>query len=235
VAQLQMSIESYKQLHNDYPPDFTSISAASDLQNAGNVVVRHLRRAFPKHSEDLVTVFQDNSGNLLVPDPSEALVSWLSGLSKDPRKPITSNSDRNVIFPFVESRLRDLDNDGLDSYLPPSLSNAPYVYFDSRTYGVASYAFDVDGTGTQIIDLYPYRSNRPLPAGQTHTIGPQTQWMNPKTFQIIAAGLDDEFGVDSITAVTEYKIFPDGRNFSDEDWDNISNFSDGKTFEDNTE
>lgn len=234
---MQMCVEEYRQLHSEYPPDFTSVTQQSDLQNAGNVVVKHLRRAFPKHQENLVTIFADAGGNLLVPDASEALVSWLSGLSKDPRLPITSTSERNIIFPFEESRLVDLDNDGLPSYVPPDGSRAPYVYFDSRTYSSASYPFDVDGTGTNIVRLYPYRSNRPLPLGQPpHAIGPQTQWVNPTTFQIISAGLDGEFGADTVAAAPNlYKVYPEGLQYSPEDYDNIANFSNGKKFKDNIE
>ena len=55
---------------------------------------------------------------------------------------------------------------------------------------------------------------------------------NETTFQIISAGLDGEYGD---IVVGTYKRYPFGDNYEIEDLDNISNFSEGKIFEDHME
>jgi prepilin-type N-terminal cleavage/methylation domain-containing protein len=66
----------------------------------------------------------------------------------------------------------------------------------------------------------PYRSNI------TGTPPGPTKWINEKSFQIICAGRDGDYGADNPD-----KRFPSGMNYNIEDRDNIANFSDG-TFED---
>lgn len=226
LSELHKSMEAYKQKFGDYPPDFTTFTAA-DVNNANHLVVRHLRKAFGRHTENLVTAFQDPSGNFNKPDPAEALVFWLTQLWKDPRRPLTGSGERIVLFPFDEKRLVDpapneTVADGLYSYLPPDGKDAPYVYFDSRIYTKTStaaacvYMDEVGGTAL----LYPYATQRNATAPLTMP--------NPTTFQIISAGLDGDYGdVSLITAgdPTTYKVFPFGTNFQTGDYDNIANFS----------
>jgi hypothetical protein len=58
-------------------------------------------------------------------------------------------------------------------------------------------------------------------------------WVNEKTFQIFACGVDSDFGQEKLKALTknpkgQWKRYPNGHNFSDGDKQNISNFSGGQ-------
>jgi prepilin-type N-terminal cleavage/methylation domain-containing protein len=229
ISQLAMQIEAYKEKYGDYPPDCTDAATFT----------RHLRRAFPRHAEsiDPTTKLPVNSnfmfpdgtvGTTLDPtqlDPSEALVFWLGMIKNDPRQPLNGTSPPTPLFPFDENRLLDVDNDGWLSYIPPDGKDAPYVYFDARTYSTASL---VDSSNNTI--LLPYMTARDATT-------PATDWKfaNPKTYQIVSAGLDGEYGEITTNPTLVYKAFPFGNNYAIADLDNIANFSDGKIFEDRME
>lgn len=258
LNQLHLAIEAYKQKFGDYPPDFTTLTSLNDFNVVPgaqpHLVVRHIRKAFPRHTYTLgntgtlAQCFIIN-GNFVQPDPAEALVLWLSQVRDDPRQPLTSGNQIKL-FPFDEKRLVDpapneVDEngtphpDGLYSYLPPD-SDKPYVYFDSRVYsdvataGMCVYKHVDVTAGTVKPLLYPYVTKRT--SDPVSTTNPLTV-PNPTTFQIISAGLDSDYGdVSGVTAgdATTYKIFPwnDNNRYQLGDLDNISNFSDGKIFED---
>ncbi len=249
LNQLKLAVEAYKQKFSDYPPDFGNITQASDLANASNLVVRHVRKAFPRHQENLQTAFWDSSATPPQPrlDPSEVLVFWLSQLWEDPRQPLTGSGKQHVLFPFDKARLRDPDNDGFFSYFPPDGKDAPYVYFDSRTYSTATYPWlpSPAGQPTQKAGdvLRPYK--RRINAQQTQT---GMEYANADTYQLITAGLDGEFGGVGVNATTHttdkvFKIFATGepddpadpalvQPYVAADLDNIADFSDFKIFED---
>lgn len=251
LNQLHLAIEAYKQKFGDYPPDFGNITSPADLADPMNVVVRHMRKAFPRHQENLQTAFWDTSATPPQPklDPAEALVFWLSQLSEDPRYPITGSGNRVVLFPFDEKRFTDPDGDGLPSYLPPNGQETPYVYFDSRTYSTATYPWldSPAGQPTQKTGkvLRPYK--RRLRDADKEKQTPM-KYANADTFQIISAGLDGEFGevtVDRPNRPTDrvFKIFDTGEDddgsdpalvepYEIADLDNIANFSGGKIFRD---
>lgn len=233
LSQLAMSVESYKQQYGDYPPDFSD----------ANVVARHLRKAFPRHRDGTTNTAMTlpngldaiNGGTRFDPanlDPSEALVFWLGMLKNDPRLPLNGASTPTPLFPFDEKRLVDVDGDGWLSYIPPKGKGAPYVYFDSRTYydttnsaPLAQYVLNA------VTVLYPYMTS--VNEADLPTDNPATwKFANEKTFQIISAGLDGEYG--AITGTT-YKRFPFSDNYELEDLDNIADFSGGKIFEDHME
>ncbi|MBC8874421.1 MAG: type II secretion system protein [Planctomycetes bacterium] len=265
LNQLHMQVEAYKQKFGDYPPDFVDM----------RIVERHLRKAFPRHQENLQAFFTARG----VPDPSEALVFWLGSLKNDPRKPLTGSGEVNKLFDFKEEQLRDLDGDGWLSYVPKDAPEAPYVYFDSRSYN-AGYPGLPDPSNPSPATLssaplcryvasnpndvvYPYQIERPNRGPDAHFGPVQSQfppppnpvsplynreWVNPTTYQIISAGLDGEFGPDPYnpdptTGQLKHKVFPAPEtaypvadyNWGEADWDNIANFSDGRTFEDHVE
>ncbi len=253
LNQLHLAIEAYKQKFGDYPPDFTSVQNISQLNDASELVVRHLRKGHPRHQENLTDVFTDGSSTLQTPTPAEALVFWLAQLRNDARRPLSGPSsvdpkDFVSLFPFDEKRLvytRTIGNPAkpesqhdLYVYVPPSGKDMPYVYFDSRIYSdatpiggvasnppVASLSVLKDSSATPL--LYPY-------ATRVNPTAPLTM-ANRTTYQLISAGLDGEYGdVSSITAgdPSTYKVFPTGTNFKEGDLDNIANFSEGKIFED---
>jgi len=163
------------------------------------------------------------------------------------------NPDRNApLFPFDNSRLsiyladiasgnaplatgqamssdeNDLHaagfaaNDPFPVFIPDKLG-APYVYFDSRSYAGASspvalaaphYPPSIYGTTTVQGRATPYFSDLPT-----------EQYVNQKTFQIVSAGLDNDFGAIGGS-------FPGGTNYNYENRDNLTNFSNGSTLGD---
>jgi hypothetical protein len=162
ISSLHDAVETYKTKFGDYPPDFSSVrwtgtwstpwnpatGTGNELFDANNIVVRHLRKAFPRHTENLPALFVDSSGNTRVPDRDEALVFWLNQLKKDPRRPLSSTTaEVTSHFTFDESRLQTARVINLQTpfypanttmqwyrYLPKDGKDTPYVFFDSRTY-----------------------------------------------------------------------------------------------------
>lgn len=270
LNQIHMQVERYKQDLGDYLPD------GSD----GNVVQRHLRKAFPRHNETRVerdpstgTTYKIDAVQDLIDarlTASETIVFWLSQLANDPRRPLTGvNAERKVFFPFDEARLRPTrvielgrrrnvngtspqPNTGvkvqLYEYVSKHGGDAPYVYFDSRTYQIAS--IPRPALGTTVRAVRPYLRRVKTEAQ------PALLFANKDTFQILSAGLDADFGTVAVTMTsagaidftkTETKVFATGEadadpndnvviaGYTEGDFDNISNFSDGKTFEDHIE
>lgn len=96
----------------------------------------------------------------------------------------------------------------------------PHVYFDSRTYDKTRYPKGGDESSIRGV-AYPYRTAA-FPADvETRAV------MNPASFQIISASLDGDCGADN-----PVKLFPRGAGYGSGDWDNVTNFSHGKTLED---
>jgi prepilin-type N-terminal cleavage/methylation domain-containing protein len=254
INQMDMAVQSYRQANNDYPVDFSSIprntpaDAIAALNTAGNAVPRHFRRAFTKHSENLVDIFVP--GNVVnVPDPAEAFVFALMGLTRDPRRPITSTSERNVFFGFDERRLRDPDGNGWFSYFPPDVDLYPYVYFAHGTYDSGTYPVLLQAVGQRVGNVVrPFRSRSTATQLQV-----DLPYANPTTFQILAPGLSGEFGTVTVNEpggrpiASVFKVFPTGEAdnlatdavhvdpYAVEDNDNITNFSDGKNLGDHIE
>jgi type II secretory pathway pseudopilin PulG len=101
INQLEMAVESYKNLHTDYPPnffeDYTSTAWTS------TVLSRHLKRVSRNASENMTLwTFAGNaamnpllgspdatSANPTQIDAAETLVFWLAGLSKSAGSPVT--------------------------------------------------------------------------------------------------------------------------------------------------
>ena len=132
------------------------------------------------------------------------------------------------------------ENDVFAVYLPKG-ADVPFVYFDSRTYmrrTIYSYnntlvpptqypPWHQHGAPNIIGIVRPYRSDE---ARQPTTADPYAyKWINPITFQIIVAGIDNDFGKN--LNPPQYKHYPSGGNYSDGDNSNITSFSRG-TLED---
>jgi prepilin-type N-terminal cleavage/methylation domain-containing protein len=171
-------------------------------------------------------------------------------------------------FSFDVARLVDLDGDGWLEYVPEIGENMdkserrPYVYFDARCYsrpGAGAYALG-GGTPTNSPGYRPYvhpRTSgnstdsvapyaRGLVAGEVapnFAVGASVQWMNDQTFQIICAGLDNQFSpleqeraftaLQNNSTLTSpyvaggYLLDPSGtrKNLSVEESDNQANFT----------
>jgi hypothetical protein len=155
------------------------------------------------------------------------------------------------LFDFDPTRLKDQDGDGLPEYYPKHAPNAPYVYFDGRVmdgsylYRDAVYPYPTSSKLTSVVgQVRPYRTNLPIDTNrdnnrtQPATTDNNTQWADPDGFQLICAGLDNEFGV-------AFKADPNAQGFpifkqtpvpnytysGESDGDNLATFTEGKTLE----
>ena len=172
---------------------------------------------------------------------------------------VLNGIDRKALgFQFDEQRLVDQDQDGWLEYIPIGAATLqlsppyittfpPYVYYDSDLYTLQSTA---NTTPTYL--YYPNTSfaqsgllpsvsasswgyAMPYAAAVPSSTTAQLQWVNPRKFQIICAGLDNAYGLMGASVTQPSftnlpKIFPDGLNFdlSGADLDNCTNFSDRK-------
>ena len=195
-------------------------------------------------------------------DPAEALVFWLSETNDDVRQPLSRpaaapiTSERKVYYEFDEDQLVDLDNDGWFEYLPRTASTSPLVYFNFRSYttspspastpppgspnpfyrnGWPHYVHPVAAPGVSNV-ARPYRSERTSPA----TPYGGAIYMNEESFQIICAGIDEEYGSDVNPSIppddasdptNTVKVFRSGLGYQEGDQDNLTNFSDSQTLE----
>ena len=121
------------------------------------------------------------------------------------------------------------DGDLFPTYLARD-EGAPFVYFDSRTYdhfdpSVSSGSGDFNGfASTDFGAVRPYFSDRANLSASTGMYASDSdalaawEFMNPSTFQVVSAGLDDQFGttatadVDSTSTDVEaiYFQYPTG-------------------------
>ncbi len=225
ISQFDRALKGYKTKYGEYPPDFSAINTPQGKA----AVVRHLSKAFPRidlgagNTSAKFGVFASRVSaacglDVSKLDASSALVFWLGGLpdgagskklmgfSANARNPFdaTSASRTQPLFEFDPQRLR-INDDGVIQYFPKtggSGENAPYVYFRPRN---GNY------TGKSWNTATPFEDTR------------TNEWMKPREFQILSAGLDGLYGTAS--------KFPTGDDYDNEGFDNITNFSEG-TLED---
>lgn len=168
----------------------------------------------------------------------------------DPSYVIDGTGEPVVFFEFDETRLIDLDGDGWPEYASKHSPNAPYVYFDGRIVA-GSYAYHgaqypkIGDSDLGIGFARPYRSNNVIDARDNGKTLPAnvpvgtntTTWLEPNKFQILWPGMDNHFGSHTGIAADAsdwvYKQFPDPNYaLTDEDGDNLANFSEGSTMGD---
>ncbi|MFT5526157.1 MAG: prepilin-type N-terminal cleavage/methylation domain-containing protein [Pirellulaceae bacterium] len=252
TATLSQAVERYKIEYGDYPPDFTDL----------NTVKRHLRKIFPRNAAAVVDspeylAWQDAVGKI---DPAEALPFWLASVSSDPIFPLTSGldpnypfikqSNRKVWFDFDQSRLSDVDGDGYPEYYPKFSNQAPFVYFDSRNYDHARASYpqqaftDAQGNAYPATAFMgqiefegiarPYHERIPYDANGDSQLN--YFFVDAKKFQIIGASLDGHYGTNpadvSSSLLDNVRVYPTGENYTINDADNITSFSDGQVLAD---
>ena len=251
ISQLSVALQKYRDQYGEYPPDF-SVPFNYDMdgvQYGPRVVLRHIRRAFPRYTGNLNGIVNSQGNGIGALDPAEALVFWLGGMldvqgiprgfCKVPGQPFlrpNQNSSRTLpLFQFEETRLADRDQDGWPEYYPPGFTpklDPPYVYFaawpafyndadhpEDRYHPAAFYRSS--GVPAEWRNARPYAHR--LPNGAF-------SWVKPQGFQIICAGLDRMFGR-STSSSFPWKVFPGGAGYGEGDWDNLTNFYEG-TLED---
>lgn len=258
ISQLATSIERYKNEKGDYPPSMREIDANGNSLYTGasrynTVCEKHLRKCYPKMTNAEKDFFYDNIAPRLTGD--RALVFWLSMTTNDERNPFTSLAGavqdpstgiyeqlgNKKYYDFKQERLQDFDptlvvtwtdaNNNqrrirFPSYKPNYAGETAFIYLDSRTYAMHRQPLYALGGNVQA-----YFNDNP------GTVAKQESYMNPTTFQIICAGQDKEFGqatlqFDNNNIVQSPKRFKSGFNYTDEDKDNLTNFSEGRRLED---
>lgn len=222
LAQLDQAIEAYRLEMGDYPPSFgENYSPANRYYTA---MEQHLRKCFPNMSKATKDAYYDI---LMTKEISqdEALVYWLSKLSTDKTNPFRTDGPRKVFREFDARRLSDVDSDGFPAFDAGYARGTPFVYLDSRTYRLHCTAATAATTqlGASGPRIQPY-------------FDVTGKFMRPTAFQIICAGQDGDFGAaKDITfnaagiPTANHRVFPASMNYTDEDMDNLTNFSDGKT------
>lgn len=244
ISQISQAVEAYKKERGDYPPSMGEIDASGNslylpATRYTSVCERHLRKCYPKMTAAEKDFFYDNIAPRITGD--EALVFWLSRTMNDERQPFTSRGNNaKKYYDFQPDRLIDFDSDpfvgnfpdgqpgriDLASYRATFAGETPYVYLESRTYVMHRQPqYAVSGM------VQAYFNDTAASAFN------QKLYMNDTTFQIICAGQDREFGAakmqfDNANQLVEPKRFKSGINYTDDDKDNLANFSEGRRLED---
>lgn len=242
ISQLDMALENYRTEYGEFPPDFVGVNStvAADKTAARNVVLRHLRKRFPRYTiphttsgdqfDDFVAQVQSAvSVNIANISPDQALVFWIGGLpvsgsneltgfSANPQNPIqsasTTTSRTKKLFDFPVARLI-VGSNGLLSYGSATSQGGnfliPVAYFMPVGDPSSSSNWYVKAlTGPPVAGVWPYADSQTI-----------TRWVNSGKPQLISAGLDGEFGTTSSGA----PLYPSGANLSTEHMDNVTNFT----------
>ena len=224
VSALSHALETYKRDKGDYPP-----SMGEDYSPANRYLTiceQHLQKCYPKASRRAKNYFYDYIAPEL--DQDEAIVFWLSLTTLDERdpfpvavvngnsiaKPWSAGGSRRLFYDFRQDRLWDTpdDPDEFPAYRAPYCKGTTFVHIDARYY-----RFHLTPATAAISAVQPYFD------ADGRAIG-------PTKFQIIAAGQDGEYGAlyDAVANPSLLKHFPSGRNFGDDDGDNVTDFSQGR-------
>jgi prepilin-type N-terminal cleavage/methylation domain-containing protein len=253
ISALQDAIEKYKTKVGDYPPNFRDASAV-----IRHIRTRYPKIAASEFTAVIdMTTTPPSIRPAMQLDEGESLVFWLAGTRNDPIYPFGltggQQSAMQTYYEFDQRRLVDLDPNpvytgdttytlngypSIPSYQAAYAKETFYLYLDSRSYDdlVLSYATDattgaygeIDATLTTIThDMV----TRPYLAD---TGTPSNPFMNPTSFQILCAGQDGLWGnVDPTTGnPAPPRSYPGGLNYTQDEMDNITNFTEGGTLED---
>lgn len=244
IANISQAMQLMKNEYGSFPPDFSN--AAANRQAIDQYLARKFRYRMPTPPNNDPTVgdaapLRPDGRKRMVEDldPAEALVFWLQGFSSDPQRPLSGMTDRSPVFEFDKARLLDKDDDGFPEYYPRFATEKPYVYFENSTY---VYNFG-EVAAMRNNNLFIWRlgsalSSTMLPAPRpylsTQTIDPpdgkqKGSFAQADTFQIICAGLDNNYGSVVVNTPPNYYVyaFPKGPYPDKTHQDNITNFSGG--------
>jgi prepilin-type N-terminal cleavage/methylation domain-containing protein len=250
VNSLSQALRAFKtQYQTDFPPDFSTPNKQAQIDQ---FLARVFRYRNPATDVPRQPGGGPMPGQLEMLDPAEAVYFWLRGFSNDPQNPLfgplvsdpTVVVERTKLFEFDQAagRLVDKDGDGWLEYYPRFAPQRPYIYYVHYNYNYYPARKDFStvpmynvGTtaGTQTPAPRPYLSTlvaaEPNPLLQAH-------YAAPDTFQIICAGLDNDFGVlieNNPAKLAEYLPFtyPAGPYPDKAHRDNVTSFAE-KTLED---
>jgi len=198
-------------------------------------------------------------------NPKTALYFWLRGFSASTRQPLTDpTTTRTPVYSFDKGRLNPPNvatqptinslasgtNIAIATYYAPGDdTEQPYLYYRATVKNSISTDADAYNTAYQWADnngvARPYLSNNMVPNPDTNS-GVINAYASPKSFQLISAGLDGQYGIggeynfsNPTTRTSAINgVFPDGPysgNAQDPrygDRDNLTNFSEGSTLKD---
>lgn len=262
MNQLASAIEAYKLERKDYPPDFSNQAAiTSHLSRAFprarfNVNGWMTSLAATRNPRTLdaaealvfwLSLTKDNPRNPISGQGDFKVFydfkkEQLTDLDNDGWPEYVPSQAPGAPFVYFDGRLHATN-------VTPNYAYGWSVYPSPYSGAVAppqtmvqANAAPAAGSSPGVGVVRPYRSNNRIPAGDTKTwpASPNnTQWINPGTFQIVCAGLDNHFGYENNGGPTAptivFKTFPDPNYYLDpsvergEDVDNIASFSEGKT------
>jgi prepilin-type N-terminal cleavage/methylation domain-containing protein len=200
IDMLHMAIMNYKNEYGSFPPCF-----AIGMPPTNDPAIKHLTRLFPRMNPANAAA-QFRALSLLFPGatstpvlPSNAICKWLFGYTTDPSAPVLDNAAASVrtgakLFDFDQVRIGKTEP-YTGQYWPASKKGeSPYIYFDSAMYdgpnGQARFFDVVTPSGTSRYEV----QRQPNPAGKFNDAA--QPFLNPDTFQILCAGLDEVFGND---------------------------------------
>ncbi|HEY2826858.1 MAG TPA: type II secretion system protein, partial [Pirellulales bacterium] len=139
VTNLASAMEEFRRAYGDYPPSFLD---QSDV-NARALIIRFLAKAFPRcnpnaeasyipwsDGSNTFYPYLDSSGTFQLwspigatqsgakpMTPSQALVFWLTSISKDPAHPLSApTADRVSFFDFDNARITRMNTTGTSGY-----------------------------------------------------------------------------------------------------------------------
>jgi hypothetical protein len=238
-----MACQAYKEKFGEYPPDFAGVDGSlgtAQKTKAIAAVARHLAKAFPRYTGD----WTDPSNGLaamfpigITLTPQTALAIWLggipdgngnpSGFAADPTNPFqpasVCASRVGPFFDFDRARInngRFFSKGASASQMTSGAGAITYFRAENGTYCV-----DNTTTTKSVADT---GSVNVCPAWNVNA----STWVNPTAVQIFSPGLDMAYSSPT-GSVTDRLNFPTGDNYGVNTFDDITNFSGGKTLEDN--
>ena len=199
IDMLHMAMMNYKNEYGSFPPCF-----AIGMPPTTDPAIRHLIRLFPRMNAAVAPV-QFRALSLLFPGatstpvlPSNALCKWLFGYTTDPTLPVLDNAAATVrpgskLFDFDQVRIGKT-NENAGQYWPSAKAGSPYIYFDAALYPANPAAPNGPGRSF-VVGASTYIAQRQPDATGSFKNNSQP-FLNPDTFQILCAGLDEVFGND---------------------------------------
>ena len=216
---LHMGIMNYKNRFGSYPPCQSNCQRNPAIPagklSGDNIARMHLSRLFPRcdssqnpsgsTGQDQFYVIKNTNGvdddedgqidnieenywNAI--SPLDSLTFWLAGYTSNPSNPL--------LYPgAVKESLYDQDDSRYDAvtgaYYPAGKPNSPFIYIDASSYGLpAAPTVFTNRDHDNIVQIQPIPGG-PYQAEQKNAGGP---FYNPGKFQILNAGLDEQWGTD---------------------------------------
>ena len=239
MDELVTGMAKAKTAYSGYPPNRYWATAEK---------ARFIRRAFPEITDGNLNVGLNIVNGL---DEAEALVFWLGGFwdgntmvgfSADPREPfkvppfdLKSQQRTKPHASFSETQLdwaggTELNVPGQNvqqfpKYFPPGkvpANSAPYVYFSARPQGTNKQRYLNTSGNVPNYNHGGSSSGRATPYYLTRDGSTDVGFINPDSFQIVQAGIDNDYGAGGPNIV---KMYPYGLNYGSGDDDNIVSFS----------